>query len=311
MTVARADLERALAELQLDVDDERAGLYGPGSATWEIAREMVVFLGGGRAALLQLAHPYVAYAVAHHSKAKGDLLGRFQRTFEHVFAMVFGDVDHAVASARRVHAIHQRVSGPISEPVGPYRSGHVYRANDEEALLWVHATLIDTAVQVFELCVRPMSPREKERHYEESRRFALLFGIPKEVMPRDWAAFVGYMDHMARELDVARPAAEMAEFLLSPPALRPKSLSDWYRTMTAGLLPDRIRVQFGMRFEARERAAFRASIRALGLLRRTLPASLRYLPAYNDALRRIAGKSGRDPIGVWVERWVLHGALGR
>ena len=311
MTVAKSALEQALAELRATVTDGRAGLYGPGSLSWTVDRELLLFLGGGRAALLQLAHPFVAYAVAEHSRVERDLLGRFRRTFDNVFAMVFGDLDHAVASARRVHAIHQRVSGEINEPVGPYRAGRRYQANDEDALLWVHATLVDSAVQSFELTVRPLSTDEKQRYYAESRRFALLFGIPDSVLPRDWPAFCAYNERMWRELEVARPAAALAERLLSPPAIRPKALCDWYRMMTAGLLPERLRGQFGLVFEARERAAFATSIRALKLARRALPPQLRYLPAYHDAMRRIAGKRGRDRVGVWVERYILQGALGR
>jgi uncharacterized protein (DUF2236 family) len=67
-TVARPDLERALARLEASVRDPRAGVFGPGSRVWTLNREAVIFLGGGRAALLQLAHPVVAQAVADHSR---------------------------------------------------------------------------------------------------------------------------------------------------------------------------------------------------------------------------------------------------
>src|SRR5687767_13848481 len=131
MSVTRADLERLIAELRKEIADPRAGIFGPGSVNWQIARESICFLAGGRAALLQLAHPFVAHAVDQHSHTRVDPMGRFVRTFANVFAMVFGDLDYAVESARHVHAIHERVQGSIPEAVGDYAAGSAYLANDE------------------------------------------------------------------------------------------------------------------------------------------------------------------------------------
>jgi uncharacterized protein (DUF2236 family) len=118
MIVGRQDFERAIARVREGVKDPAAGLYGPGTMTWRISRESVVFLGAGRAALLQLAHPYVAHAIAQHSETKRDPVGRFNRTFSNVYGMVFGDLDTAVAAARRVRGVHDRIQGPIDEDVG-------------------------------------------------------------------------------------------------------------------------------------------------------------------------------------------------
>lgn|SRR3990167_3878045 len=49
------------------------GIYGPECKVWEIARESVIFMGGGRAVFLQLAHPYVASGVRQHSKVVHDI----------------------------------------------------------------------------------------------------------------------------------------------------------------------------------------------------------------------------------------------
>ena len=99
--VTRSELEGALARVRAAVADPRDGIHGPGSPAWQLQRESMVFLGGGRAALLQLAHPFVAYAIDQHSKTRGDVVGRFQRTFRNVFAMVYGDLDTAMRAAGR------------------------------------------------------------------------------------------------------------------------------------------------------------------------------------------------------------------
>lgn len=311
MQVSREDFLRSLERARAHVGDEHAGIHGPGSISWKVNREAVLFLGGGRASLLQLAHPFVAHAVDQHSDTRNDVQGRFQRTFMNVYAMAFGDLSAALASARRVHNIHSRVHGEITEDVGPFARGTPYLANDAEALLWVHATLVDTAMQVYELTVRGLSDAEKQRYLDESRVFAWLFGIPDEILWRTWEDFQRYVDEMHRSevLTVGAPARSMAEFLMRPPtpALRP--LTDWYVIVTAALLPERLREQFDVRYGLFERAVFESSIRLLRRAYRRMPKRLRYVPAYVEASRRIAGQPGTDRFGRLLERIALR-ALG-
>jgi uncharacterized protein (DUF2236 family) len=300
MTVSQPDLERLLQQLRSSVSDPRAGLYGPGSASWTIGREAAIFLGGGRAALLQLAHPFVAHGVDQHSATRTDPMGRFARTFENVFDMVFGDLDAAIASARRVHAIHRRITGVIGERAGDLEAGSAYEANDEGALIWVYATLVDTAVMVHDLVVRPLSPEEKDAYYQESKLFAQLFGIAPHLLPPDFPAFERYNRDMweSSRLTVARPALEMSRFLLRPlhPAMGP--LWRWYVLLTAGLLPPRIRAEYELDFGAASQAAFDASIRVLRAAHPFLPRRVRWMPAYLSAERRLRGHEDRD----WLDR---------
>ena len=312
MTVDRGELEAELEALVRDVPDPRAGIYGPASVSWRVDREAVIMLGGGRAALLQLAHPYVAHAVDQHSHTKSDPLGRFRRTFQNVFSMVFGDLDHAIASARRVHTIHTHITGPIRENVGAFAEGHRYLANDERALFWVHATLVDSAIQMYELVVSPLSLAEKDTYYAESRRFARLFGIPARVMPEDWTGFRAYMEERfaSPEITVGKPALELRRFLLAPPRPMLAPAAAWFTALTAGLMPPRLRAELELPFGLRERAIFRASIPILRAGSRVAPPRLRYFPDYFEALRRIRGEEPRDRVGRFFERVAL-GAIAR
>src|SRR5579863_1863378 len=70
--------------------DPRAGIFGPSSISWRVNREAALFLGAGRASLLQLAHPWVAAALDQHSNLRSDPLARFHGTFRVVFTMIFG-----------------------------------------------------------------------------------------------------------------------------------------------------------------------------------------------------------------------------
>jgi uncharacterized protein (DUF2236 family) len=304
MLVSRADLEASLARIRAGVTDPRHGVYGPHSPAWRLQRESLIFLGGGRAALLQLAHPFVAYGVEHHSQTRADVVGRFQRTFAAVFAMTFGDLDHAFVAARRVHAIHTRITGVIPEPVGPFAAGTPYHANDVDALLWVYATLIDTVVQVTERVRGPLAAADKDAYYVATWSFARLFGIPDAALPPDWPAFTRYMASMFASpiLTVAPPARAMAAFLVGRgPGQRQNPLAATVEAVTSALLPDHLRAAFDLRHGLRERATARAVLLAARPAQRLAPAALRFLPAYTDASRRIDG-AGPSPWAAWVER---------
>ena len=308
MTVTREDLERHLDKLRAKVGDPRAGLYGPGPISWEVNREAVIMLGGGAAALLQLAHPFVAHAVDQHSQTRADPLGRFRRTFENVFAMVFGELARALASARRVHDVHTRIRGRIKENVGRFARGDRYEANDEQALLWVHATLVETSIRVFEPVVRRLTAEEKDRFYEESKLFAYLFGIPDSVLPPDWRGFSEWYEATIASdvIAVGGPALEMRRFLLQPPTKLHEPFVGWLEVFTAGLLPPKLRSQFDFRWTWREEMLFQQSLPLLRASRRALPARLRYFPAYVEARRRLAGRREHDRVGRLLEKVALR-----
>jgi uncharacterized protein (DUF2236 family) len=304
MLVPRAEFEAAVTRVRAATRDPVAGIFGPDSHVWRINREAVIFLGGGRAALLQLAHPFVAQAVADHSTTRTDPLGRFLRTFEHVFAIVYGDLDSACTAARRVRAIHERIIGVLPTRVGPYAEGTPYGANLPDALLWVHATLWDTSIQVYELVVGELTPEVKAAYYDETKRFAWLFGIPDDILPATWNDFRRYCDGMyaSPQLTVSPAAAEMGRFLLDPARTRLGPVWHWYAAVTAALLPERVRQGYGLDYGALERRVADMSLATLRATWWLSPGVTRYLPAYLEAQRRLAGVAGPHPMTAVMDR---------
>src|ERR1700693_4199552 len=106
MLFSADDLEQSLATVCANTAGPREGIFGPASVNWRVDREAAVFLGAGRAMLLQLAHPWVAAAIADQSQVFTDPVGRFHRTFNVMFTMVFGTPDQALAVARRLYRRH-------------------------------------------------------------------------------------------------------------------------------------------------------------------------------------------------------------
>ena len=103
--------------------DPRAGIFGPASTSWKIHRESAFFLAAGRAALLQLAHPWVATAIAHHSSVLNDPVARFHNTFRVVFTMFFGTLNQALASLPPSVPTPYRNSRQLPETVAAYPRG--------------------------------------------------------------------------------------------------------------------------------------------------------------------------------------------
>jgi uncharacterized protein (DUF2236 family) len=315
MLVSRDDLEACLTRVRAGVINPSHGIHGPGSAAWHLERDAVVFLGGGRAALLQLAHPAIATGVDQHSKTRSDVVGRFQRTFVQVFAMSFGDLDDAFRAARRVHTIHTHIKGVFPETIGPFAAGDTYRANDADALTWVYATLVDTVVQVTELVRGRLPTAAKDAYVRASWQFARLFGIPDDRLAGDWASFQRYMTGMLASptLTVAPSARSMARFLFGRGEGQSQTpIAVVVECLTTGLLPPRLRADFELDDGPRQRLAFAAAIAALRPAVRLTPRRLRYLPAYVAAQRRIRGQPPSE-MAAWVEQrlFALAGQVAR
>jgi uncharacterized protein (DUF2236 family) len=287
-----AVLEGELARLRAGMTDTMAGLFGPRSMLWRVDRQAITFLGAGRALLLQLAHPWVAAAIAEHSQALADPVGRFHRTFGTVFAMVFGTADLAVAMARRLHRRHASITGHLPVAAGPFAAGSPYGANDRAALQWVHATLIDTALQVYETILPPLSAEERAAYYGDARRFAMLFGIPDRVLPCDWAGFCAYREAMvsSQVLTVTPGARDIADQLFRA-RIAGIRIPRWYRDVTAALLPARFRPGFGLDFGAAEQQRARRAIDRIRRLHPHLPDAIRYVGPYLEARGRLAGRA--------------------
>jgi uncharacterized protein (DUF2236 family) len=289
--VSEADLERELTIIRNAGAESCAGVFGPSSMMWHIDKEAAIFLGAGRALLLQLAHPWIAAAIAQHSRTLADPIGRFHRTFKAMFTMVFGTTGQALAAARRLHHRHAGISGTLVETAGPFTAGSRYEANDVVALRWVHATLIDTALVAHRLVHPPLSAEDRERYWAEARLFAAFFGIPQNALPQSWADFAAGNEKMWRSdiLSVSDQARSIAEAVISGAGTR-LPIPSWYRALTARLLPVRLRDDFGLYYGELEH---RKSERALAALRRVypwVPGRLRHVGPYQEAKARLAGR---------------------
>jgi|SRR5580698_6022961 uncharacterized protein (DUF2236 family) len=308
--VSASDLEQLLSGLKDSVAKPREGLFGPDSISWKINRESALFLAAGRAALLQLAHPWVATAIAQHSRTLNDPIVRFHNTFRVIFTMIFGTAEQAFTAARQLHRLHSMIRGVLAEGAGSFAKGSSYEANEASALCWVYATLVDSALIAYELLLPPLADPEREQYVVESIRMAALFGIAPHYLPPSHAEFNAYMDAMLRSdvLGVSPSTRQFAQrlqqgagLMIPPPA--------WYRSLTIEILPPRLRDEFQLTHDDRDKAAVSRTLAWLRRIYAHLPYGVRFVGPYNEAKARLHGRLPGLAVRLSNRVWVGQSTL--
>lgn len=284
---------------------EAVGLFGPESVSWRLLRENVIsVLGGARALILQVAHPLVGTGVSEHSNYREEPWGRLFRTLEATSTIIFGTAEEAEAAARQVWRIHGKVRGELSEDAGRYQAGTPYEARDPELLMWVHATLVDTALLIYDRYVAPLSLADRAAYYEEQKLFAEMFGVPRELLPKTYLDFAHYFDDVVeRELAVTAALEDVVDATLInpilPPPARPlrRPLAEVVKWQTAATLPPRLRDELGLGWGAVRLRLAGTSESLVRTVLPLLPRPLREYPKARSADRRLRGSESPPPSG--------------
>lgn len=268
---------------------------GRDSMAWRVNSEPAVFAGGGRALLLQVAHPGVAAGVAQHSSYASDPWGRFFRTVDVMMKLSFGSKEVSARQVRVLARMHRRV-------VGVDETGKKYDAMDPALQLWVWATLVDTSALMYELVHGALTPDEKDRFYQESKLVAYGCGVPEGACPAGWSDFQAYVDRVvAEDLRVTDAARSVAHASMVPPLPAPfdRLSAPPNQLVTVGLLPVRVREQYGFEWDTTKERQLRRLLAVIGASQRVTPRPVRELGA-RTALSR------ERPLRIpWLQR---HGA---
>jgi uncharacterized protein (DUF2236 family) len=272
-------------------------LGDPGGVAWRVNREAVTMLGGGRALLMQVAHPLVAAGVAAHSRFQREPLARLFRTLELMLTIAFADGREALAAVATIQHVHRRVRGRLAEDVGPFPRGTPYDAADPELMLWVHATLVDSALVAYETFVGPLSSRARGAYYAESTRTARLFGIPDALVPPTLGDFRRYVRATLKSdaLTIGADGRALAAAILRPPL--PVGLHHLFRAgnlVTIGLLPPTLRRRYGLGWSAVQQLALDALASGVRATLPFLPAIVRHVPQARTAAAGPGRGGGRD-----------------
>lgn len=243
-------------------------MFPPESVIRRVNIEPAIALGAGRALLLQLAHPAVAQGVQDHSEFKQNPFKRLQGTLEATYAAVFGPRDLAEGVGRRIRWVHDFVTGPT------------YQANDPANLLWVHATLVDTALGCYEDFVGRLRADDAEAYYQQMKRVAELFGLSPADQPATLGDFRAYFDATVASLTVTEAGRDLGQFIVDPTLplrldVPMAPLLSVFRRLTIARLPASLRPQFGFDWSPADEARGAALTRRLRRVYRGVPRPVR------------------------------------
>ncbi len=241
----------------------------------DVGAEAVLVAGGGRAILLQIAHPAVGRGVVDHSDFASDPLRRLRATLTFAYAAVYGSPAELAAVQRAVNQAHAPVRAD-----GPSADGPGYNAFDPELQLWVAATLYDSAVTMYEYIFGPLDPESADRVYKEYSVLGTALQVPAELWPRDREEFAAYWAATVPSLKVTAATRAVAHQLLHARRL-PLWLSTVMpvaRLVTAGLLPTPLRVDFGLPWNRHRQRRFDRLMQLTAVVYPRLPGWLRHKP---------------------------------
>jgi uncharacterized protein (DUF2236 family) len=253
------------------------GYFGPKSVSWEVHREVSVLFGGARALLMQAAHPLVIAGANQTGMYERNPWKRLQRTLVLQYALTFGTKREAHAAADRINEVHERVHGVDRV------TGRPYDALDADLLLWVHACLVQSALKFERITVGRLDDAGRQRFHEEQLLAAELVRLPRERVPPTVPALEAYVAETVAsgDLVVTDAARRVAGLFLDPPRD-----AEWRPVLKAvallafGTLPPEVREGYGLSFGRGRRAATRATIAGLRVVRPVLPPKYRFIAPY-------------------------------
>ena len=264
---------------------------GPGSVVWRVGGDWTTMLGGGRALILQVAHPTVAAGVSQFSDYEQAPWRRLVGTLDLYLRGIYGGRGETPAEAgERLRSLHKRIKG-----VRP--DGSRYHALDPVAFHWVHATLVDGMAEMNARFGHRMNALELELFYEEMREVGRLYGLRDQDMPADWGAFRAYFDHMVetelRDSETLQNVIKSVFHPAKPPRPVPEgvwNVASWpgaelLRLTTVGSLPPTLRERLKLPWSRERELALRAQQRAIRGLMPRLPDRLRLMPPAYAARR--------------------------
>jgi len=232
---------------------------------------------------MQAAHPLVVAGVNQTQMYDRSPWKRLQRTLMLTYSITFGTKAEAHAAADRINEVHARING--TDPV----TGKTYDALDPHLLLYVHATLVDSALLYEELTIGRLDDEGRQRFHEEQMLAAELVRVPKESIPPTVPALRAWLADVEDrgELAVTEGALRVAGLFMDPPhdaEWRP--ILPQVARLAFGTLSPHVREMYGVRWNGAKEAALRSTFALMRAARPLLPVKYKYVEPYNEWVRQ-------------------------
>ncbi|MFJ8750071.1 oxygenase MpaB family protein [Streptomyces sp. NPDC102441] len=289
------------------MNDPDPGLFGPGSVTWQMHGDPMMWVAGVRALYLQALHPRAVRGVMQNSDFRQDAWGRLLRTADFVGTLTYDTTRDAEKYGARVRRIHSLLTATDPD------TGEVYGIDEPQLLLWVHCAEIDSYLQVERRSGYPLSDAQADRYVDEQRESARLVGLDPADVPATTAALADYFEEVRPLLAAGPEASDVDAFLRSPPVpapLTPARALVWRRVAALAYdsLPAYAHELYGR--AAPPQAAVDRRLRTTGTVLRSVPARLRWcLPPGHivKAMARLGPGSRPVPYKLRRQAAILDG----
>jgi uncharacterized protein (DUF2236 family) len=192
-------------------DDRDYGLFGPGSVTWRVLSEPVMWIAGVRAMYMQALHPRVMLGTWQNTAfAKPDeAWGRFTRTVEFVRVRTYGTKPEVSRAAARLRKVHSSLTGVDGD-------GCRFRLDDPELLLWVHCGEIGSYAEIARRSGVHVTAAELDAFVGEQRRSAEVIGLSPSIVPASVAELEAYCQRMRPRLRACAEARHALRLSFAP-----------------------------------------------------------------------------------------------
>lgn len=184
-----------------------AGLFGPGSVTWEVGSDWPSALVGGMSGLiLGTLHPQVLAGTLDHSIFRTDPIGRLARTASFVMATAFASTEVAHGVIDHVNRLHKRISGTAP-------NGKLYRADDPDLAVWTHTTIYGGFLDGHLLYApQPIGGTDIDGYWAETARVPRMLGA--KGVPTSRSEVREYFRQVRTQLEPSHDALESARWVL-------------------------------------------------------------------------------------------------
>ncbi len=264
---------------------------GPESLTWHVLGDWRLLLVGMRAGLLQAMHPAIDKGLRDHSDYFAGPFDRIWRSVPQIAGVIY-DPDPLLTAAK-VRDYHRPIKGELD-------GGERYHALEPETYYWAHATFFEAQVAAMEHFGSGLSEQEKERLYQESVQWYSLYDVSMRPVPKDYAEFCRYWDHMCAEVlennRFAQGTFRPRKGAMGPSPVRWLPTPLWHALsdrgyaagiwMVRGSLPPQLRERMGLPWSEREERRMRVVARVFSATFERLPLALRLAPPVVAAFRR-------------------------
>jgi uncharacterized protein (DUF2236 family) len=252
------------------------GLFGPGSVTWRIMAEPVMWIAGFRALYLQALHPRVMRGTWQNTSFtdRRQAWGRFVRTTEFVRVRTYGSRQEVERAGRRIRKIHASLTGVDAD-------GSSIALDEPELLLWVHCGEVSSYLDIARRSGMLPGP-DADAFVDEQRRGAALVGIDPASTPASTADLDAYFRQMRPRLRACAEARQALRASYNPPVPLPylplKLVVPPFNTLAFATLPRWARRMYGAPGSPLTDIAATAALVTLYQSTTRIPLRLLYLP---------------------------------